>query len=194
VAGRDNPAFQATVDKFRKLVCDDTAGITIKQFDRAFEDATEAIGEPPRLILIDYLELIGGNGMLGKSEQVDKLAQQLRAWTRNHNCSTIVLHQVGKGDGGSGAEPLGLDSGRYGGFQPMDYVVGAYRPSLRRGITPQEHEECREEIVLQLLKNRAGQPFPSGEKHRMDAKTGRLSEWREQLWAPAPASYYQEEF
>lgn len=173
--GHKPSILQEVADKYRLLVCDDTPAISLKQASASFEEATRHLRQPPRLVVFDYLELIGGPGMMAKAEAVDKASQKLRDWSREHDCSTIVLHQVGKGDGG--ADPLDLSSGRYGGHAPMDYVVGAYAPRLKRGITEAEFEACKDEIYLQLLKNRAGDANPVGVKHRLDSQTMRLTEW-----------------
>ena len=187
-AGEKPEVFQETADRFRFLACDDTPAITLKQASASFEEAARVIGETPRLVVFDYLELIGGSGMLGKAEAVDKASQKLRDWTREHDCSTVVLHQVGKGDGGD--KPLDLGSGRYGGYAPMDYVVGAYAPRLANGITEGDFEACKDEIYLQLLKNRAGGAHPVGVKHRLDTQTMRLTEWgRQSIW---PTNTYQQ--
>ncbi len=175
----DHPEYmQRVVDKYRNLACDDTPGLSLNQADSAFDSATELIGEPPRLVIFDYLEMLSGSGMLGKAEQVDRAAIKLRDWTRKHDCSTLLLHQVGKGDArDSGAEPLSMDSGRYGGFAPMDAVIGGYAPRLARGISPADLEAVREDLYLQLLKNRAGVAHPQGMRHRLDRRTLRISEW-----------------
>jgi len=164
-----------TIDRFRGFTCDDTPAITLRQASESFHRAADRLGTAPRLVVFDYLELIGGGGLMGKSEQVDKASQKLRDWTREHDCSTIVLHQVGKGDGGDGA--LDLGSGRYGGYAPMDSVVGAYAPRLQKGISNLEYQRVKEEIWFQLLKNRAGEAAPAGVKYRLDPKTMRISEW-----------------
>jgi KaiC/GvpD/RAD55 family RecA-like ATPase len=163
------------VDRFRNFVCDDTPAITLKEASESFHRAADRLGTAPRLVVWDYLELIGGGGLLGKSEQVDKASQKLRDWTREHDCTTLVLHQVGKGDGGS--DPLDLSSGRYGGYAPMDYVCGAYAPRLRNGISSIELAGCREEIWFQLLKNRSGQANPVGDRYRLDPATMRIQQW-----------------
>lgn len=176
-AGGLTPEFQRVVDKYSKLVCDDTPEITLKEASASFERATEMLGERPRLVLFDYLELIGGGGMMEQSQAVDKASRKVRNWCRKHDCAVVLLHQVGKGEGGD--QPLDLGSGRYGGFAPMDYVVGAYAPRLRKGITQQEFDACKEEVYLQLLKSRAGDANPAGVRHRLDSRTLTLTPWTE---------------
>lgn len=186
--GEKPSVFQEVADKFRLLVCDDTSAITLKQASESFRAATDTMRAEPRLVIIDYLELVGGTGMLQKAEAVDKLAQQLRNWTKDHDCSTVVLHQVGKGVGGH--KPMGLGDGRYGGFAPMDYVVGAYAPRLDPELPQNEQHAVQDQIWLQLLKNRAGAASAAGVKHRLDPVSMRLSEYHASVWTPS----YQEQF
>ncbi len=169
------PELLSVQDKYRGFVCDDQPAISLKQASESFYDATRELGTAPRLVIFDYLELIGGGGLMGKSEQVDKASQKARDWAREHDCSVILLHQVGKGTGGH--EPLDLGDGRYGGFAPMDYVCGAYAPRLEKGITQQRWEQVREEIWFQLLKSRSGQSDPTGKKYRLDPDTMRITKW-----------------
>ena len=176
------PELVKVQDKYRGFVCDDQPAISLKQATESFEDATRELGTAPRLVIFDYLELISGGGLMSKSEQVDKAAQKARDWARMHDCSVILLHQVGKGDGGH--EALDLGSGRYGGFAPMDYVCGAYAPRLEKGITEQRYNQVREEIWFQLLKSRSGAADPVGKKYRLDPETMRISRWESQVMMP----------
>jgi hypothetical protein len=159
------------------LLGDDRSEITTKDMKQAVMEAGQKLGQPIRLVIIDYLELIGGAGMLGKSEQVDKAAQKIRALAKDCDCSVIVLHQVGKTDGSGGFEPLSLDSGKYGGHQPMDYVIGAYAPRLNPKLTEHQLAEVQDDLYLQLLKNRNGKAHPQGVRHRLDQTTGRITPW-----------------
>jgi KaiC/GvpD/RAD55 family RecA-like ATPase len=188
-AGDVPDEVQETIEAFPLLMFDDTPALNLKQMKDSMNKAADAMGEMPRVVVIDYMELISGAGMSTAGEAVDKTARKVRDWTREFDCSTILLHQVGKGDGGPGAEPLNITSGRFGGHQPMDYVIGAYAPRLANGVTNSEFERVKDHLYLQLLKNRAGESQPSGKLHRLDSTCLRLSAWDEQPWAdrlPAP--------
>jgi replicative DNA helicase len=185
--GVEPPQIQQTIDSYPYLVVDSTPGLAVKDMAASVSEATEILGVRPRLVIVDYLELIGGTGILAsKTEAVDKVAVQLRNFTRKHDVSTIILHQVGKGDGGGGSEPLALDSGRYGGHQPMDYVIGAYAPRLEKDIQPDKYERVRDEVYLQLLKNRSGSAHAPGVRHRLDPLSLRLSGWGDTPWRQQP--------
>lgn len=178
--------IELTRRDFPYLLCDDTPALTLKDMDASLTKAAEIIGQPPRLVVIDFLELIGGAGILSKSESVDRASQKVRDLVRKHDASGILLHQVGKGDSDNpGAEALDLASGRYGGHQPMDYVVGAWAPRLKRNIRSEEAVEVQDDLFLQLLKNRAGQAAPGSHLMQMDHRTLRLEEKPQAYWAPS---------
>lgn len=170
-----------TALEFPYLLGNDKSEMSTKDMKAEITAASERLGTPIRLVVVDYLELMGGAGMLGKSEQVDKAAQKIRALAKDCDCAVLVLHQVGKGDGSDGHKALSLDSGKYGGHHPMDYVIGAYAPRLNRELAEKERAGVEEELFLQLLKNRSGMAAPSGVRHRLSRSSNRLSEWSPDL-------------
>lgn len=176
--------------RFPLLLGDDTSELSIKEMSAKIKAAGDKLGTPIRLVVIDYMELIGGAGMLGKAEQVDKAAQKVRVIAKDNDCSVIVLHQVGKSDGSGGYEPLSLDSGKYGGFAPMDAVVGAYVPRLDPKLSKEERERCKDDFLLQLLKNRNGQSHPDGVRHTLNPTTGKITPFGVQA-APTPTLGWQ---
>jgi hypothetical protein len=179
-----------TARDFPLLLGNDQSEISIKQMRDFTMDAGKKLGSPVRLVVVDYLELIGGAGMLAKSEAVDKAAQKIRSLAKDCDCAVAVLHQVGKGDGSGGHQALSLDSGKYGGHHPMDYVLGAYAPRLNRELGELERERVQEELYLQLLKNRSGKANPTGVRHVQDARTGRITPYG-QFVPPRPGRGYQ---
>lgn len=175
-----NPYAQQVVDRYRYLICDDTPAISLKDARASVKRATELNnGNRPKLIVWDYMELIGGSGLMNKSEAVDKSAQKLRDFHREVDAAGVVLHQVGKGSDTGGHKPLALDDGKYGGHHPMDYVVGAYAPRLERGLDRADFERCRPELYLQLLKSRSGGAEPVGVRYRQDPVSMRIGDWEE---------------
>jgi hypothetical protein len=180
---------QGVVDRYRMLICDDTPALTLKDAKASFRRASELLGTPPRLVIWDYLELVGGSGLMNKAEAVDRAAQKMRDWTRELDTSCVVLHQVGKGDETGGYKPLSLESGRYGGHQPMDYVVGAYAPRLDPALSEDEFRIKQPELYLQLLKSRSGGAIPTGRKYRQDPVTMRI-----EPWGDPPMYGYQPQF
>lgn len=172
---RRPPQFYDTISRYPLLLGVDSSELTIKDISAAVRTGSDMLGQSVRLVIVDYLELIGGSGLMGKSEQVDRAAQKIRSIAKDNDCSVIVLHQVGKTDGSSGSEPLSLDSGRYGGHAPMDMVVGMYSPRLKRDSSKDERDRVRSDLYIQLLKNRNGQSHPEGVRHTLNPNTGKIT-------------------
>lgn len=167
-----------TATRFPLLLGDDASEMSVKDMKLQVERASEQLGSHVRLILVDYLELVGGAGMLGKSEQVDKAAVKILSLAKDTGSSVILLHQVGKTDGGGGYKPVTLESGRYGGHQPMHGVIGAYRPAMDPELKSHEREAVAEDIYLQVLKNRVtGRTSVEAIRYRLDPITGKMTEW-----------------
>lgn len=190
--GGYNQYAQWMADQFPSFVCDDTPAISLKAAKDAFRKATEILGTEPRLVLWDYLERIGGAGLMNKAEAISRSAAQLADWHRDLDCSGIVLHQVGKGSDTGGFKPLSLDDGRYGGHESMDYVVGAYAPRLDPNKSSWEAEQAQPELYLQLLKSRSGSAFPAGRKHRQDPTTMRITAWDDLSHLTGPSPRYSQ--
>lgn len=185
------PELQAVADRYRGFVCDDKSDMSLKMADESWEHACEQLGTEPRLVIWDYMGQISGGGMLGGAEKVEKVAMKLRNWTKDHDCASLVLHQVTKADGPW--EPLSMESGKYGGYEPMDYVVGAYAPALNPELSGPEYERRQEELMFQLLKSRAGMQNPRGVKYRKDASNMRITPWTDLYQRPVPYNTSQPE-
>ena len=184
------PQTVNTSIQFPVLLGDDSSEMSMKDMKHTIGEASDKLGLPIGLVVIDYLELIGGSGMLGKSEAVDRAAQKIRALAKDCDTRVIVLHQVGKADGSGGHEPLDLESGKYGGHHPMDYVVGCYAPRLDKKRYGEPGIDA--ELWLQLLKNRSDMAWPQGVKHYLDPISGKLSEWGQQHTGYSTAVYQPE--
>lgn len=199
--GQTPGQFYDTMTRFPLLLGTDHSALSIKEISEAIKEAGDRLNQPIRLVVIDYLELIGGSGLLTKTEQVDRASQKVKALAKDHDCSIVILHQVGKTDGSGGYEPLDLESGRYGGHQPCDQVVGAYVPRLNKNLTAAERQAVQGDIYFQLLKNRNGMAHPDGVRHTLSPHTGRITPYGVQvpgyavqtdLFAPDPDTYYRD--
>jgi hypothetical protein len=166
-------------DRFSRFVCDDTPAISLKQAKESYRHATELLGEPPRLVVWDYLERVGGMGLMGGSERITQSTIKMADWHRDLDCSGVLLHQVGKGSDTGGYLPLSLDDGKYGGHESMDYVVGAYAPRLNPELSEFEVMSCESDLYMQLLKSRSGAAYPAGKRYRRDPVSMRIGPWTE---------------
>lgn len=192
-SGVYSQAIAQTIQDFPFLALPDKPAMTIKEMHETIEEAEQRFGRKVEVVAIDFLELIGGAPSLSTVDKIDGLTRKIKDFARTHDVVVLLLHQVGRDSGGAGAEPLDLTSSRYGGEVSADYVLGAYRPCLRKGITQDQFLTERWHYYIQFLKTRGGSELhPEGLLHSMNPETMRIAEWdyaasaREQtLWGAA---------
>ena len=169
------PAIETATEAYPLLMVADDPGQGLGDMAEILDSYTERVGVRPRLVLIDYLELIrtwGENQM----DSVQGMARALKDFAREYDLALIVLHQVKRGDANAGHKPLDLTDGKFGGEESADYVLGMFKPSLNPGISQQMREIMDDDIRLQFLKTRTGGGIhPDGVIHHWDGATGRIS-------------------
>ena len=178
-------AVDQTVLTFPKLMCDDRPGMTLGDMLDSIDEYEEVHGERPRLIAIDYMELIKAYGS-SQMETVDKLAWAVKDFARESDTAVVVLHQVKRGESKKGHQnvghmPLTMTDARFGGEMAADYVFGMYKPDLDPELGEWDRQHLENDIRLQFLKTRSGGGIqPLGEQHFWDGRTGRIQELK---WA-----------
>jgi replicative DNA helicase len=164
----DHSALDQLVRDFPHLTIYDEPGIGLREMSRVIEN----VPFQPRLVIIDYLELVKAPSMTAV-EGIDAVTRKLRGWARTHDCTVLVLHQLNRA-GGGGWEPVKRSDARYGGDFAADYTIGAYKPSLSPDAGMQD-----DLIVLQFLKTRTdGGLDPIGEAHHWNSETLRITPFR----------------
>jgi replicative DNA helicase len=162
-------------ERFPKLAIVDEPGLNLRQMTEVLHEFEDVVGVRPRLVGIDFLELLRGVPGIDKVGQVTDTTRALKEWTRTHDVSTIVLHQVPRGDKNNGHQPLSLFSGRYGGEELADYVLAGYRPHLNPELNQEQREAARSEFYLQFLKTRSGhETHEDGVLHVINPESGRI--------------------
>jgi hypothetical protein len=135
--------------------------------------------ERPRIVFLDYSNLLFRDRYAGKDgSRIPRLMEDLVVWTREEDVVTVVLHHVGKEEGGDGSIPLSSESLMWGGEGPADVILTTYRLALNRlgnmsrdaaesklgdrfdaekwADAVQRVERHRDSTHLQLVKNRPG--------------------------------------
>ena len=169
-------AIELATAELPLLYIEDEPDLGLADMVEVLNEYEERVGARPRLILIDYLELIRnwGNSQI---ENVQSMARALKNFARETDTAVIVLHQVKRGEQNAGHKPLDLTDGKFGGEESADYGLGMYKPSLNPGVSQQVREEMDRDIRLQFLKTRTGGGIhPDGVEHRWHPETGRIAE------------------
>jgi KaiC/GvpD/RAD55 family RecA-like ATPase len=131
--------------------------------------------DPLRLVVIDYMGMIGLARRGTLYEQVSEVARELKRIAKRHLVALVVLCQVGR-TGESGGEPITLTSARDSGVieEAADYIIGIWRPELQTDISLDEREARRGILKAAVLKNRCG-PAPRTFEMRFESSTLKIS-------------------
>ena len=168
-------AVELATDELSRLYIEDEPDLGLDDMSQVLEEYEERSAVRPRLVLIDYLELIRTYGST-QMDNVQGMARALKNFAREHDVALIVLHQVKRGEANAGHKPLDLTDGKFGGEESADYVLGMYKPSLNPNITQVTRDEMDNDIRLQFLKTRTGGGIqPDGVQHRWCPATGRIT-------------------
>jgi len=174
----DHLSIIQTIKDFPFLAVPDKPAMSLREMKQVVEEAEEKFGRPVDFIVVDFLELIGGANSLSTVDKIDGLTRKFKDLVRELNVVGMLLHQVGRESGGTGADVLDITSSRYGGEVSADYVLGAYRPCLARGISTEEYEKSQWWYYLQFLKTRGGSGLhPEGLLHQFHPETMRITPW-----------------
>lgn len=117
---------------------------------------------PVRLVLIDYLGLLGGDGR-DAYERMSKLAIGLKMFAKNAAVAVVLAVQVNRA-GGDGSEPVTREMMRDSGSieDSVDFLLGCWRPGLkltqadRDKMVQEEIDDADAKMIVAILKNRKG--------------------------------------
>jgi replicative DNA helicase len=111
---------------------------------------------PVRLVMIDYLGLIGANGR-DSYERASTIGKTLKDVAKKTDVSIVVAMQLSRA-GGDGSTPVTLDMLRDSGVieEALDFCIGCWRPGRAATADPQEQLSLQDVMRCQLPKNRKG--------------------------------------
>lgn len=176
--------IEHTIQSFPKLAIEDNSDCSIGSMHVAVEEYELMFDEKPKLVVVDYLELIRSFGT-SQSESTEKAAWGVKQFARETDCAVILLHQVSRSSGqrskgedkNNGNVPLSLADGKFGGEQSADYLMGMYKPGMDPTMPWDQQQAMENDFRLQFLKTRSDfGTHPSGKQHYFNPKSGRISE------------------
>lgn len=177
-------ALSQTISAFPKLAIEDSSDCSIGSMHIAVEEYELLFDEKPKLVIVDYLELIRSFGT-SQAESTEKAAWGVKQFARENDVAVVLLHQVsrssgqrGKGeDKNNGHVPLSLADGKFGGEQSADYMMGMYKPGMDPTMPWDQQQAMETDFRLQFLKTRSDfGTHPMGKQHHFNPKSGRISE------------------
>lgn len=183
-----SPALDKTVEEFPLLTFEDQPGLGIPDFMQACDDFAERYEVRPKLVVVDFVELVRAYGNT-ETETVKRLVAGLKDLARESDVVVLALHQVARGVAvkrrGSdraytdeGHRPLTKSSAMHGGEVSADYMVGAFRPGLDPELPVVERQARANDFRLQFLKTRGDEDIDPNlaVQHYWDQPTGRITE------------------
>lgn len=147
------------------FIVDDS--LTLGQMTDAKNEATIAWGAPPDLVVIDYLELLPGEG-------VDQKAQGLKRWCKNADVPVICLHQASRGSSERG-KPGGMDAMRFGGTAEATFVIEVFRKREDEDLDPHERRYHQDTVTINLAKCKRPPGKVGMHDFHMDEETGLIT-------------------
>lgn len=141
---------------FSNLRMVDENQISSGEFSILLAEFAEEVGEPARLVHVDYLGYFA-RGMRGKDqyERVTNAVMELKRLAKEHEVAIISPSQVNRG--ARPGEPISEDDARDAGAveETSDFLFGIYRPweAIQDGVAA---GHVQSDLKVKLLKSRHG--------------------------------------
>jgi replicative DNA helicase len=119
-------------------------------------EARKLLPVPLRLVLVDYLGLLGSEGR-DAYERASRLGKGLKAVAKAQSVAIVVAMQLSRagGDGSEEVTPVMLrDSGVL--EESLDFLLGCWRPGRAKNLDPPDELNLRDVLRVAVLKNRKG--------------------------------------
>lgn len=143
------------LDYMRHALVIDEA-VALNDFAAAIQQAREKLTVPLRLVIVDYLGLLGATGK-DAYERTSAVGKGLKAIAKAEKVALVVATQVSRA-GGDGSEPVTLPMLRDSGVieEALDFLLGAWRPGKSANLADDDAWALRDVMRVAVLKNRKG--------------------------------------
>ena len=130
--------------------------VKLLELGAAIEQARQRLSVPLRLVLIDYLGLLGATGR-DAYERASAIGHGLKEVAKAQKVAIVVATQLSRA-GGDGSEPVTLPMLRDSGVieEAVDFLIGAWRPEKASNLSPADALSLRDVLRASILKNRKG--------------------------------------
>ena len=127
------------------LVLDDRPGATLRQIRSTIRRATSMLGAAPRLVVVDYVQILDGERSRGENREneIRNLSTGLMWLAKEFGCATLVLSQLTRANARENREPTLTDLRDSGALEQDAFgVLLLHRPDT---------EETRRDSAATLL-------------------------------------------
>lgn len=145
--------FDALSARLPNQVIIDKSILTLADMSVYLERYTTYYEALPRLVIIDYLEEVGGAKSSGEGwTRTEATASAVKAWARDHQVGVFMLHQASQKT--EPWEPVSSSSAKGGGYTEADVVLGGWRPGRNPDLGDTAAYSMRNHFYMNVLKNR----------------------------------------
>ena len=161
---------RCAADDFRNMIVIDQS-LTFDQMTVALKEAREYWGCREDVTMVDFLELMPGDGA-GNDSVVGK-SQGMKAWGKGNETPLICLHQASRSSGARGTS-AGMNAMRYGGETEATFVLEVFRKLEDTTLEEWERDLVLDTVTVNVAKNKRP-PSKKGEVDLfMDPNTGAI--------------------
>lgn len=145
----------------------DDSNLSLEAMSAYLEEYENYYGDRPRMVIIDYLEEIGGGKASGEGwTRVEASASAVKSWAKTEKVGVIVLHQLNRLT--KQWEPPVKDSLKGAGYTEADVVIGLWRPGWEPGVPIEMRGQRQGWLAMNVLKNRVRGKMHPGLLYRID--------------------------
>jgi replicative DNA helicase len=130
--------------------------VRLDELSAVFAQARRRLGVPLRLVLVDYVGLLGAVGR-DAYERASAVGTGLKQIAKMEKVAIVVATQLSRA-GGDGSEAVTLPMLRDSGVieEAADFVLGAWRPDRARDLPPADALCLRDVLRVAILNNLKG--------------------------------------
>lgn len=150
------------------LIVDDV--VRLDQMTYALEEAEQLWGARVDAVGLDYLNML----RVGATADVEAKAEAIKQWTKDIDRPVICIHQGSRSQAGAG-QPITMNSGKYGGEQEANFIIGVRRKMFDESLSAWERQQHQDTVSISVVKNKrppARLTHSDGVDHRLDQECG----------------------
>lgn len=174
---RELPAFiDELPQRIPKQVVVDQSALSLNDMSAYIQDYDTYFGERPAMVIIDYLEEIGGGQASGEGwVRAEATASAVKAWAKDEKLGVLLLHQTNRIT--KNYEPPNEDSAKGSGYTQADVVLGLWRPGWDPDLDIGTRKERENWLAMNVIKNRVRGIKHEGFGFRIDPALRIVPEW-----------------
>jgi replicative DNA helicase len=163
-------------NRIPKQVIVDQSSLSLNDMSVYVDDYNTWFGERPSMVIIDYLEEIGGGQASGEGwVRAEATASAVKAWAKDEKLGVVLLHQTNRIT--KNFEAPNEDSAKGSGYTQADVVLGMWRPGWDPDLDIGTRKERENYIGINVIKNRVRGIKHEGLGFRLDPALRIVPEW-----------------